>query len=196
MVMALPAEVLKRFRECMDAAAKAGELEPTAMSLATLGEDGGVSDRTVLLKSHDERGFVFYTNTLSCKGRQLARHPDAALVMHWKTIARQFRVEGMVEPVSAAEADAYFKTRDRGSQLGAWASRQSEPLESRAQLLKRVLAYELKYVGKSVPRPPHWSGYRVRPDMVEFWYGRASRLHDRFRFVLEDGEWSKTRLYP
>lgn len=194
--MELPAEALKRFRECMDAAVKAGELEPTAMSLATRGEDGGVSDRMVLLKGYDQHGFVFYTNTLSNKGRQLARHPHAALVLYWKTIARQVRVEGTVEPVSDAEADAYFETRDRGSQLGAWASQQSQPLKSRAQLLKRVLEYEIRYAGQSVPRPPHWSGYRVLPHMIEFWYGRASRLHDRFRFAFGDGKWSRTRLYP
>lgn len=194
--MALPEEVLQRFQDCMDAAVRAEEIEPTAMTLATADAQGNVSARMVLLKGWDEQGFLFYTNTRSLKGRQLSEHPLAALVMYWKNIERQVRVEGSVEPVTAAEADEYFASRHRGSQLGAWASRQSEPLESRAQLMKRVLEAELRYVGRAVPRPPHWSGYRVRPRMIEFWYGRTSRLHDRFRFTLENEAWTRQRLYP
>ncbi len=194
--MRLPDEVLERLQDCMDAAVKAKEVEPNAMTLATLDGRGNVSARMVLLKGFDERGFVFYTNTLSIKGRQLAQQPRAALILYWKTTERQVRVEGSVEPVTDQEADEYFATRHRGSQLGAWASRQSEPLESRAHLLKKVLQSELKFVGGPVPRPPHWSGYRVLPDMVEFWYGRTSRLHDRFRFQLAGNDWNRQRLYP
>jgi pyridoxamine 5'-phosphate oxidase len=194
--MELPAEVLERLQDCMDAAVKAKEIEPNAMTLATMDGQGNLSARMVLLKGYDERGFVFYTNTLSTKGRQLAVKPRAALIMYWKTTERQVRIEGSVEPVTDDEADEYFATRHRGSQLGAWASRQSEPLKSRAHLLKKVLEVELKYAGGPVPRPPHWSGYRVLPDMVEFWYGRSSRLHDRFRFKLVGDEWTRQRLYP
>ncbi len=194
--MNLPEEALQRFEESMAGAVDAGEAEPTAMCLATRGDDGGVSARMVLLKEHDARGFVFYTNTLSNKGRQLAAEPVAALVFHWKATEQQVRVEGKVEPVSDAEADAYFASRDRRSQLGAWASKQSEPLANRALLVGRVVEVEARYVGRDVPRPPHWSGYRVRPTMIEFWYGKAHRLHDRFRFTLRDGDWVRERLYP
>ena len=192
----LPAEALERFGQCMDAALAAREPEPTAMTLATVDNSGQVTARMVLLKSWDAQGFVFYTNTLSRKGRQLAEHPRAALVMYWKSIEQQVRVEGAVEPVSAEEADAYFASRDRGSQLGAWASMQSEPLDNRAQLLKAVAAIELKRVGRSVARPPHWSGYRVQAERIEFWYGRKSRLHDRFQFHIENDRWVRQRLYP
>jgi len=194
--MSLFEEAMERFRDCMDAAAKAGEIEPTAMTLATAGDFGGVSARMVLLKAFDADGFVFYTNMQSIKGRQLASCPQAALICYWKTVNRQVRIEGRVEQVSDREADEYFATRDRGAQLGAWASRQSEPLKSRAHLMKRVLQIEARHVGRPVPRPPHWSGYRVIPEMIEFWYGRKSRLHDRFRFTLEAGEWRRERLYP
>ncbi len=180
----------------MDAALAAKEPEPTAMTLATVDKSGQVTARMVLLKSWDAQGFVFYTNTLSRKGRQLAEHPRAALVMYWKSIEQQVRVEGAVEPVSAEEADAYFASRDRGSQLGAWASMQSEPLDNRAQLLKAIAAIELKGVGRSVSRPPHWSGYRVQAERIEFWYGRKSRLHDRFQFHIENDRWVRQRLYP
>lgn len=194
--MNLPDEALRRFDESLERAAAAGEVEPTAMCLGTRAEDGGVSARMVLLKEHDARGFVFYTNTLSNKGRQLAADPAASLVFHWKATEEQVRVEGRVEPVSEAEADAYFATRDRKSQLGAWASKQSQPLANRAILVGRVVEVEARYVGRDVPRPPHWSGYRVRPRMIEFWYGKAHRLHDRFRFTLQDGAWVRKRLYP
>jgi pyridoxamine 5'-phosphate oxidase len=194
--MSLPEEALQRFRDCMDAATNSGEAEPTAMTLATAGEAGGVSARMVLLKAFDAAGFVFYTNMKSTKGRQLAVNPQAALICYWKRINRQVRIEGRVEQISDQEADEYFATRDRGAQLGAWASRQSEPLKSRVHLLKRVLQVEARHVSEPVPRPPHWSGYRVIPEMIEFWYGRKSRLHDRLRFKLEAGEWTRERLYP
>jgi len=194
--MAIPEQVMREFRECMDAAEKAGELEPTAMTVASLGEAGGVSARTVLLKNFDERGFVFYTNLQSNKGTQLLSNPQAALVFHWKTTRRQVLVEGRVEQVSDAEADAYFGSRDRGSQLGAWASHQSKPLKNRAELLKNVVALEARHIARPVPRPPHWSGLRVIPNMIEFWTHRNSRLHDRFRYILDETTGNKQRLYP
>ena len=192
----LPTEILKRFRKCMDKAVAAGEIEPTAMALATLAGDGRVAARTVLLKDWNEDGFVFYTNTLSEKGSELAVNPRATLLFHWKTTVQQVRIEGLVEPVSDAEADAYFATRDRASQLGAWASLQSQPLKNRAELLKRVVKFEARYLMGKVPRPQHWSGYRLVPDMIEFWYGKRHRLHDRFRFTPDGDGWSKQRLYP
>ncbi len=194
--MNIPSEVISRFDSAMQAAQAAGEPEPTAMSLATTAGDGSVSVRTMLLKEFDARGFVFYTNTRSNKGRQLDQNAQAALCILWKTIFRQVLVEGSVEPVTDAEADSYFATRPRGSQVGAWASLQSEVLDSREVLEQRVEEYEQKFAGTDVPRPPHWSGYRVVPDMIEFWYGKESRLHDRFRFVLAEGEWLRQRLFP
>ena len=194
--MNFPTEVSERFEQAMQAAKAAGEPEPTAMSLATALPTGNVSVRTMLLKDFDATGFVFYTNTLSNKGRQLAENPHAALCFIWKSIFQQVLVEGAVEPVTAAEADAYFASRPRGSQIGAWASLQSGQLDSRDTLEKRVAEYEQKFSGMDVPRPPHWSGYRVLPQMIEFWYGMESRLHDRFRFTLTNGEWVRNRLYP
>ena len=186
--MNIPDEVISRFETAMQAAQVAREPEPTAMSLATSTLDGKISVRTMLLKDFDAKGFVFYTNTQSNKGRQLAQHPQAALCILWKAIFRQVLVEGKVEPVADAEADAYFASRPRGSQIGAWASAQSQVLESREALEQRVREFEQKFAGQDVPRPSHWSGYRLVPDMIEFWYGKESRLHDRFRFTLLDGE--------
>jgi pyridoxamine 5'-phosphate oxidase len=194
--MNFPDEVLDRFKRGMQAAEAANEQEPTAMSLATVSDRGGVSVRTVLLKAFDASGFVFYTNTNSNKGRQLAQHQQVALSLLWKTIFQQVLVEGKVEPVTALEADEYFASRPRGSQIGAWASLQSEPLDSRETLERRVAKFEKKYAGQDVPRPPHWSGYRVLPEMIEFWYGQTSRLHDRFRFTLHSDAWQRQRLYP
>jgi pyridoxamine 5'-phosphate oxidase len=194
--MNFPTEIIERFEQNMQAAQGAGEPEPTAMSLATSGAEGKISVRTMLLKDFDETGFVFYTNTLSNKGQQLAQHPQAALCFVWKSIFRQVQVEGKVETVTDAEADAYFATRPSGSQVGAWASMQSETLDSRETLVQREAEYEQKFAGMDVPRPPHWSGYRVLPEMIEFWYGMENRLHDRFRFTLKGGEWQKQRLYP
>lgn len=194
--MNIPSEILAELRACLDQAENAGELEPTAMTLASLGLENAISARTVLLKQLDERGFVFYTNFESNKGRQLLANPAAALVFHWKAIKRQVLVEGVAVKVSDREADEYFASRPRGSQLGAWASKQSRPLKSRAELLKKVVATEARYIGRAVPRPPHWSGFRVVPHMIEFWNGQDSRLHDRFRYTLENDTWIKQRLYP
>ena len=176
-------------------------VDPNAMALATVDPDGRPSCRTVLLKDADARGFVFYTNLESRKGHALAAHPQAALLFHWKSLARQVRAEGVVEPVTAAEADAYFASRARVSRLGAHASQQSRPLEDRAVLEARVEEADRRYPGEAVPRPPHWSGYRLVPDRLEFWQDMPYRLHDRVQFdrTSRDGAgdgWSATRLYP
>ena len=172
--------------------------DPTAMTLATVDADGLPNARMVLLKGADERGFVFYTNVISQKGRELDAHPKAALVFHWKSLNRQIRVRGTVEPVTEAEADAYFATRPKQAQIGAWASKQSAPLESRLAFEKAVALYAAKYALGTVPRPPNWSGYRVLPLRMEFWHDRPFRLHDRIEFVRENlsAPWNKTRLYP
>ncbi len=170
--------------------------DPNAMTLATVGEGGRPSARVVLLKGLDDTGFVFYTNTLSRKGVQLGARPVAALCFHWKSLRRQVRVEGEVERVTDAEADAYFASRPRGSRIGAWASLQSQPLDSRSTLENRVSQTEAMYAGREVPRPPHWSGYRIVPDYLEFWQDREFRLHDRITFSRQDDGWSVGRLYP
>lgn len=170
--------------------------EPTAMTLATVGADGQPSARIVLLKEVDERGFVFYTNLESRKGGELLAHPQVALCFHWQQLERQVRIEGIAEPVSPAEADAYFASRARGSQLGAWASQQSRPLASDAELEERVRETEIRFAGRDVPRPPHWSGFRVVPRRIEFWRNRAFRLHERLLYEREDGGWRIRRLYP
>jgi len=194
----LYAEALICFRELLDEARATGDPEPTAMTLASLGDDGRVAARTVLLKSHDERGFVFYTNCHSRKGRELGGHPQAALLFHWKTLRNQVqvRIEGAVQPVEVQEADAYFASRPRNSQIGAWASLQSEPLPSREEFERRLAAYERQYEGVAVPRPPHWSGFRLVPDCMEFWYGAEFRLHERYHYEHIDGLWRKRMLYP
>lgn len=191
-------EALASFGRLLDEARAAGDREPTAMTLATLDPDARLSARIVLLKEFDARGFVFYTNTRSRKGRALAAHPQAALLLHWKTLRDQVqvRIEGVVEPVAAAQSDAYFATRPRGSQLGAWASLQSEPLPDHATFEDRYARYEREYADRPVPRPAHWSGYRVVPDAIEFWYGKAFRLHDRHAYRCIDGVWTKSLLYP
>lgn len=173
--------------------------DPNAMALATVDADGLPDVRMVLLKDFDEDGFVFYTNYESAKGRELIAQPKAALLFHWKSLRRQVRVRGPVEQVSAAEADAYFATRPRHSRLGAWASQQSRPLESRFALEKAVALVAARYPLGEVPRPPHWSGFRVRPQQVEFWKDGAFRLHDRVLFSRgspDAAEWSRERLYP
>jgi len=192
----LSEEILERFREAMDSAVEASEPEPSTMVLATADNEGNLSSRAVLLKGLDERGFVFYTNTLSIKGRQLREHPRASITFLWKSILCQVQAAGSVERVSESEADAYFASRERDSQIGAWASRQSEALDSREVLEQRVKDQTRKFKGREVPRPPHWSGYRLVPEMVEFWHGRRFRLHDRFRYTFEDGAWNLQRLYP
>lgn len=170
--------------------------DPNAMALATVDSDGLPDVRMVLLKGADERGFVFYTNVESAKGRELAGQPKAALVFHWKSLRRQVRVRGPVAQVSEAEADTYFASRARDSRIGAWASQQSRPLESRFALEKAVAFYAAKHAVGDIPRPPYWTGFRVTPDAMEFWQDRPFRLHDRMRFTRDGDGWTRTRLYP
>ena len=172
--------------------------DPTAMTLATVDAEGMPNARMVLLKGADERGFVFYTNMGSQKGRELDAHSKAALVFHWKSLNRQVRLRGTVERVTDAEADAYFASRPKQAQIGAWASKQSSPLESRLAFEKAVALYAAKYALGTVPRPPQWSGYRLLPLRMEFWHDRPFRLHDRVEFVRDSlsAPWTKTRLYP
>ena len=185
------------FEEWLAEAVLSEPNDPTAMALATAGPDGRPSCRMVLLKGHDERGFVFYTNLDSRKGGELDSNPRAALLFHWKSLRRQVRVEGSVEPVSGEEADVYFASRSRDSQLGAWASDQSRPLESRALFESRYEAMKARFEGGEVPRPPRWSGWRVVPERIEFWTDRDHRLHERRLFVREaGGGWSEGLLYP
>jgi pyridoxamine 5'-phosphate oxidase len=188
--------MLARFRDGFERAQAAQVPEPTAMTLATADAAGRPSARTVLLKDADSGGFVFYTNLNSRKGRQLAENQAVALVFWWRETAEQVLVEGSVEPVSVVEADAYFASRPRGSQIGAWASLQSQALDSRQTLVDRVAEIEARYEGREVPRPEHWSGFRVRPYRVEFWYGREHRLHERVCYELDDQGWRERLLYP
>lgn len=191
-------EAMTAFAGLLQEAKDAGDPEPTAMTLATSDSSGRISARTVLLKEQDERGFVFYTNTLSNKGRQLEQHPRAALLFLWKTLRHQvqFKIEGIVEPVTDFEADAYFQTRPRGSQIGAWASEQSQTLDQRSTLLQQVDQFERKFADQIIPRPAHWSGFRVLPEMMEQWFGMPFRLHERTRYEIEHGVWTKRLLYP
>jgi pyridoxamine 5'-phosphate oxidase len=171
--------------------------DPNAMALATADADGLPNVRMVLLKGFDADGFVFYTNTQSNKGRELAENMQAALCFHWKSLRRQVRVRGRVSQVSPEEADAYFASRPRDSRIGAWASQQSRPLESRFALEKAVAVHAAKYAIGEVPRPPHWTGFRIAPVAMEFWMDKPFRLHDRVHFArTEDGGWTKARLYP
>jgi len=188
----------QQFGEWYREAEAAIPVDSNAMVLSTVGADGRPSSRVVLLKGFDAAGFLFYGNLGSRKFRELATHPVAALNFHWKPLERQVRIEGGVTPVTNAEADAYFATRERGSQLGAWASKQSEVLGSRAELEERMRAVEAKYAGREVPRPPFWSGYRLAPDRIEFWKSGAFRLHDRevFRRDSPEAPWTVELLYP
>ena len=178
------------------AEALAAEPDPTAMVLATATGDGLPSARVVLLKGFDARGFVFYTNLESRKSTELRDNPRAALCFLWKSVGRQVRIEGMVERVADDEADAYFATRARDSQIGAWASDQSRPLASRAELERRVEEFAERFGDDRVMRPTHWSGFRVVPQRIEFWQERPSRLHDRWLFVLQRDGWRRERLFP
>ena len=177
--------------------AEASELnDPNAMTLATATADGVPSARMVLLKGIDDRGFVFYTNLDSRKGGELTANPRAALCFHWKSLRRQVRVTGAVESVRGDEADAYFKSRPRGSRIGAWASRQSQPLASRRELIAEVARHTARFGLGEIPRPPNWSGFRVVPDTIEFWRDRPFRLHDRLVYSRVEGGWRTKRLFP
>ena len=186
------------FNQWYDDASKSEINDPNAMSLATVGENSMPSVRIVLLKSHNRNGFVFYTNLKSRKGTELSENPHAAIAFHWKTIRRQVRIEGSTESVTKNEADEYFQSRARISQIGAWASQQSQPLDSREQLLNAVKSLEKKYENVSIPRPPHWGGLRLRPKRIEFWHDGEFRLHDRFIFekATNTEGWEITRLNP
>lgn len=186
---------LALFQRWLADAVAASVPEPSAMTLATVGEDGRPSTRVVLLKGADDRGLVFFTNYGSRKGRELAANPHAALQFHWPERERVVRVEGVAERTSAEESDAYFVTRPLDSRIGAWASPQSEVIASRGVLLSNAAKASARY-GLNPPRPEHWGGFRVVPDTWEFWQGRRSRLHDRVRFRLADGSWLKERLAP
>lgn len=185
------------FEEWLAEARSSEPNDPTGMALATADAAGRPSVRMVLMKGHDARGFVFYTNFDSRKGADLAANPQAALLFHWKSLRRQVRIEGAVVPVADAEADAYFASRSRDSQLGAWASDQSRPLDSRATFEARYEAVRARFEGGDVPRPPRWSGWRVVPERIEFWTDRPHRLHERRLFTRTDGGgWTEGLLYP
>ncbi|GAB3377887.1 pyridoxamine 5'-phosphate oxidase [Lysobacter fragariae] len=193
------AEALATFDRLFDEAASAGEPDRTAMTVATATLDARPSARIVLLKAHDARGFVFYTHLDGRKGLELQANPQAALLFHWPRVRNgvQVRIEGAVEVVADAEADAYFAGRPRGSQLGAWASKQSETLDSRETFEQRMAQAERQFDGRDVPRPPRWSGLRVKPAKIEFWFGADFRLHERWLYERDRaGEWGKRMLYP
>jgi pyridoxamine 5'-phosphate oxidase len=191
-------EAIATFLTLQAEAGAAGEREPTATTLATADMCGRPSARIVLLKQVDAHGFVFFTNYESAKAAQLGVNRQAALCVLWKHLrdAVQVRVEGEVELTSPEESDAYFATRPRASQIGAWASRQSQTLAARGELDARVAETAARFAGAEVPRPPHWGGYRLKPEMIEFWYGQRARLHDRVRYELVDKRWTKRMLYP
>lgn len=191
-------EPFELFRQWFDDATASEPNDPNAMALATVDSAGMPDVRMVLMKGYDPQGFVFYTNTGSAKGTQLLASRKAAIVFHWKSLHRQVRVRGPVEQVSDAEADAYFQSRPRDSRIGAWASQQSRPLESRFALEKAVAVNAAKYAVGTVPRPPHWTGFRIMPVAIEFWHDRPFRLHDRITFSRAEpnGDWTKHRLYP
>ena len=186
---------LRQFQAWMDEAFAAKVPEPNAMTLATVGADGRPSTRIVLIKGCDARGIVWFTNYDSRKGRELAVHPFAALQFHWVELERVVRIEGSVERVDDAESDAYFTSRPLDSRIGAWASPQSEVIASRGVLVANAAKYAAKFL-MNPPRPPHWGGFRLKPEAWEFWQGRKSRLHDRLRYRLEDGNWTRERLAP
>jgi pyridoxamine 5'-phosphate oxidase len=192
----VPPDPIAFFAQWLDEALAAQAHEPTAMTLATIDPDGAPSSRVVLLKALDSRGFSFFTHRTSRKGRALAHDARVALTFFWPELERQVRVQGRAEPLSDDESDSYFASRPRASQLGAWASMQSAPLESRAQLEERFAQAAARFEGKEIPRPPHWGGYLVAPSAVEFWQGRRNRMHDRVAFVREGGGWKRLRLAP
>ena len=187
---------LELFSEWLKDAEASEPNDPNAMAVATVDESGMPNVRMVLLKDYSEKGFVFYTNFESAKGRELLASQKAALLFHWKSLRRQIRIRGPVSVVSQEEADAYFHSRARGSRIGAWASKQSRPLESRFALEKAVAEYTAKYGLGKVPRPDYWSGFLVKPEQMEFWHDRPFRLHDRVQFNAVEGGWEKSQLYP
>ena len=193
----LDANPIRQFQKWYDEVLAAGvsEQDTISMTLATATKEGQPSARIVLLKGVDDNGFVFYTNYQSRKGNELAENSRACLLFYWPQVWRQVRIEGTVEKVSAAESDEYFQTRPLGSKLGAWASNQSEVVDSRETLERRFAEIEKRF-GENVPRPPHWGGYRLKPNAIEFWQGRENRLHDRLRYCLQDGAWLIERLGP
>ena len=195
----IPPDPIERFRTVYARAEKIDRSiipEPNAMSLGTIEEGGQPSVRIVLLKGFDERGFVFYTNYEGRKGRELLAHPRAALCFYWAPLDIQVRIEGTVTKVADEEADAYFASRERRSQIGAWASRQSRPLESPTALDERFAMYEKEFEGREVPRPSFWSGFRVAPERIEFWKGKANRLHERHLYTRDGNGWKIETLYP
>ena len=194
--MRMSDEIVQRFEAGFDQARNAGLPENNGMTLSTADRNGRPSARTVLLKGYDADGFVFYTNLTSRKARQIAENPNVSLVFWWREHEQQVIIEGRATQVSDDEADAYFATRPRGSQIGAWASDQSSTLESRDKFVARIGEVEREYEGRDVPRPPHWSGFRVDPERVEFWYGREFRWHERICFSVDGERWSQRLLYP
>lgn len=194
----LTSDMLDTFRGLLDEAKASGDREPTAMNLATSDASGRVHSRIVLLKGIDENGLRFHTNRESAKGREIAEHPQVALCFHWKQIREgvQVRFEGRVQLLDDAESDAYFASRPRGSQIGAWASKQSQMLPDRNTFEERVAHFEQEFAGRDVPRPPHWGGYLMKPDRVEFWYGATFRLHERIVHDEDGAQWSTQMLYP
>ena len=185
-----------QFRKWFEEALSAGLHEPNAMTLATTTPDGRPSARVVLLKGYDDRGFVFYTNYEGRKARELETNPNCALAFYWGELERQVRIEGRAARVPAGESDAYFASRPRGSQLGAWASKQSQPVENRSTLDQCLRELEAEYEVREIPRPPFWGGYRVEPESMEFWQGRENRLHDRLLYTRHKGDWKIRRLQP
>jgi pyridoxamine 5'-phosphate oxidase len=193
---AVAPDPIEQFRAWMRVAREAGTYEPEAMTVSTVGDDGLPSSRYVLLRGLDERGFSFFTNYDSAKGRALAQRPHAALTFGWLALHRSVRVEGHVERLPAPESDAYFASRPRGAQLSAWASPQSTVIAQREELDRAMAAVEARFAGADVPRPPHWGGFLVRPERVELWQGRPNRLHDRVRYVRDGDGWRIERLAP
>jgi len=190
------ANPIRQFGRWYEEALASGVPEADAMTLATSTREGAPAARIVLLKSYNDRGFVFYTNYESRKGKELAENAQACLLFYWLSVKQQVRIEGTVEKISGAESDEYFHSRPLGSKLGAWASNQSEVIDTRAELEKRFEEFGWKF-GDNIPRPPHWGGYRLKPHTIEFWQGRENRLHDRLRYRLqEDGTWLIERLGP
>ena len=194
----LSPEILSTFAQLLDEAKASDDRDPTAMNLSTVDASGRVASRIVLLKELDERGFRFYTNYQSDKASQLDAHPQVALCFHWKQLRHgiQVRVEGLARKLQPAESDVYFASRPRGSQIGAWASQQSQTLPDRETFEQRVAKYEKEFDGRDVTRPPHWGGFLVEPDMVEFWYGAEFRLHERVRWNRHGQTWTSRLLYP